>query len=1128
MLRRYYGKISKLPINEFFGHDGELVVDDITGKVYVMDGVTLGGTELVGATPRFGTTPPISPTPGTLWYDPNSGRTYIYFQDTWVDAAPNTVYTLPEASDTVLGGVKVGNNLSIDEYGVLSAEDGNYTLPTANNTVLGGVKVDNVSILINGSGVISANIADIRSNLSTQASNISTLFSNAANQASNISTLFSNAETQSGLISTINANIAAANSSIANKNTLTNNGKTLTFTNGNLILPGEGNITSTSGNITVQSNVFATGFFAKSTTTPTGGPGFLFLDPVSNRYNAGMRHNGSENVVQIVHQGNVGLNIFPNGAARLGNITTFGIISKTIETGFISTNKVLANISSNNGYRFYDDETPTTTAIIHNDSTNQLQLVHENGNVSLNSNGTFQTSNIILSGTTLSTQSGTLYVNGVAVGVNDGATVEPSSTPPVDPVNGQLWYDTDSGKIYVYLTDSWVDASPTLIPSISSLVNGDFSVTLDVDGNLNLPEGGDILDSNGNSVLGTNNYGNAKVAAYLPTNSIIIGLKANANIQAIAINTLTANALSQATQINGLRANINAANSAIITANVAMKSYVDNALSNSNSNSATQSIQINNLTANALSQATQINGLRANIIAANSAIISANVGMKTYVDDAFVTFGNNLEQSLQPILTQFDADLVAQTANSLVQALAINTLTANALSQDTQIKGLRANINAANAAIITANVGMKSYVDSILVPNSAAQEDKITSLIANANIQAIAIDTLTANALSQDTQIKGLRANINAANAAIITANVGMKSYVDDMLSISTSNAASQSITINTLTANALSQDTQIKGLRANINASNAAIITANIEMKSYVDTITNILTANTITQENKIITLIANSNTQAIFIDTLTANALSQDTQIKGLRANITASNAAIITANVGMKSYVDTITDVLTANTVAQENKLTIINANLAEQATTAATQTTAINTLTANSLSQDTQIKGLRANITAANSAIITANVAMKSYVDTITDILAANAFTQENKITLMSANLAGQTINASMQATTINNLTANALSQDTQIVELRANIISANSSITTLKTQVYSDANVFAFLPTYSGRVGGDISIGGILQIPPQTKAANATGTVGQICWDSNYIYICTATNTWKRVALTGGY
>ena len=38
----------------------------------------------------------------------------------------------------------------------------------------------------------------------------------------------------------------------------------------------------------------------------------------------------------------------------------------------------------------------------------------------------------------------------------------------------------------------------------------------------------------------------------------------------------------------------------------------------------------------------------------------------------------------------------------------------------------------------------------------------------------------------------------------------------------------------------------------------------------------------------------------------------------------------------------------------------------------------------------------------------------------------------------------------------------------------------------------------------------------------------TKASNAVGTVGQISYDANYIYVCTATNTWKRSPLTGGY
>jgi hypothetical protein len=36
--------------------------------------------------------------------------------------------------------------------------------------------------------------------------------------------------------------------------------------------------------------------------------------------------------------------------------------------------------------------------------------------------------------------------------------------------------------------------------------------------------------------------------------------------------------------------------------------------------------------------------------------------------------------------------------------------------------------------------------------------------------------------------------------------------------------------------------------------------------------------------------------------------------------------------------------------------------------------------------------------------------------------------------------------------------------------------------------------------------------------------PATKTGTSTGAVGDICWDANYIFVCTAANTWKRVGL----
>ena len=86
---------------------------------------------------------------GSLSYDNTSG--VFTFTPPVVSA-----YSLPTASTSILGGVKVdGSTISITN-GVISATGSTYVLPTASDTQLGGVKVDNSSITINN-GVISSN-----------------------------------------------------------------------------------------------------------------------------------------------------------------------------------------------------------------------------------------------------------------------------------------------------------------------------------------------------------------------------------------------------------------------------------------------------------------------------------------------------------------------------------------------------------------------------------------------------------------------------------------------------------------------------------------------------------------------------------------------------------------------------------------------------------------------------------------------------------------------------------------------------------------------------------------------------------------------------------------------------------
>lgn len=90
----------------------------------------------------------------------NSGRTYIqditldgYGHVTGINSATESyTYSLPTASSSTLGGIKVGSGLSISS-GVLSANV--QSIPTASSTVLGGIKVG--SGLSISSGVLSAN-----------------------------------------------------------------------------------------------------------------------------------------------------------------------------------------------------------------------------------------------------------------------------------------------------------------------------------------------------------------------------------------------------------------------------------------------------------------------------------------------------------------------------------------------------------------------------------------------------------------------------------------------------------------------------------------------------------------------------------------------------------------------------------------------------------------------------------------------------------------------------------------------------------------------------------------------------------------------------------------------------------
>jgi hypothetical protein len=54
-----------------------------------------------------------------------------------------------------------------------------------------------------------------------------------------------------------------------------------------------------------------------------------------------------------------------------------------------------------------------------------------------------------------------------------------------------------------------------------------------------------------------------------------------------------------------------------------------------------------------------------------------------------------------------------------------------------------------------------------------------------------------------------------------------------------------------------------------------------------------------------------------------------------------------------------------------------------------------------------------------------------------------------------------------------------------------------------------------------MPTKTATIG---SIVGTISDVTAPATATSTGITGQIATDTNYIYVCVATNTWKRVAI----
>ena len=300
-------------------------------------------------------------------------------------------------------------------------------------------------------------------------------------------------------------------------------------------------------------------------------------------------------------------------------------------------------------------------------------------------------------------------------------------------------------------------------------------------------------------------------------------------------------------------------------------------------------------------------------------------------------------------------------------------------------------------------------------------------------------------------------------------------------------------------------------------------------------------ITANAISTDNH---LYANGvSIISTLVDTIVAAntaAVSYVNYLNGAMAsNVAGANAAIVAANLAVVSYVNTLTNSLAiganANTAAYLTTYTgniqsnnFIGNVVADTITPYKTAVTVFNSNTAvgmpigNTATRPTPSAGgyIRYNTDTSSveyynsiSWISVTNTVVDQiiYADGINDSFALNQPASASGI-LVSINGVLQLPGQAYTIDVSNNIVFGQVPTGSDVIDVRflGPLVSAPDTVA-------SDLTVV-----------GNLTIGGVLKAPQITKLSNAQGSVGQICWDNNYIYVCTATNTWKRSPLTGGY
>jgi hypothetical protein len=403
---------------------GELAINYADGKIFYKNSsnavVEFGGSGGSGGV-TVSDTPPSSPSAGDLWYESDTGKTFVYYDSFWVEVGAGSGVGL---DSIVLGDDTTGNYVAslVAGTGVtLSNNSGEATTPTiAVDTSAIQVRVTNVSDTEIGylDGVTSAIQTQIDAKANSNSSPVITLSGDLSGSAT--LTNLGNAT----ITATIVANSVALGSDTSGdyvQSLVAGTGITLSNNS------GEG----TTPTVAVNTSTIAT----------LASPVFTGDVTVSNN---------------LIVSGNLTVS---------GSTTTVNTETVTIDDNIIVLNNNVTGSPTENAGVEIERGTSTNVQLRWNETTDKWQFTNDGTNFTdLGAGGA------TISETAPSApEAGALWFNSnsaqtfvyydsswIEIGATAmGATV--STTAPNSPIGGQIWFNSDSGGTYVYYGTAWVE-----------------------------------------------------------------------------------------------------------------------------------------------------------------------------------------------------------------------------------------------------------------------------------------------------------------------------------------------------------------------------------------------------------------------------------------------------------------------------------------------------------------------------------------------------------------------------------------------------------------------------------------------------------------------------------------------